>query len=214
MSAQTQNVHFDATSKDSYERLRAPIRRTHPLLYRRSSSLISPHTQDYIILTHMGTRSIRYLPPNIFPGWGQMKLWSIPVDLSGPGRSRPVHLGRLGLMATAASSPASRCAGLLRPSRALALCARKSFFVSPYSITIPCRRPLTCHGPSEFQERPRNRGLHRGRLHIVSQSLHVTPERADRAAGPSRTRSTRATRRSHTASHRVTPRRRTLFPHS
>ena len=35
---QTQNILFHATSKDSYERLRAPIRRTHPVLYPRAFS--------------------------------------------------------------------------------------------------------------------------------------------------------------------------------
>jgi hypothetical protein len=40
MSAQT-NVLFEATSKDSYERLRAPIRRMRPLLKPRSFLPIS-----------------------------------------------------------------------------------------------------------------------------------------------------------------------------
>ena len=106
------------------------------ILYQRVRARDSPHTNSRI-----------YLWAGIERG-SSLFMW-ISLDQVGGGH---LHLGRLNLRAMAASSPASRCAGWLLPLLAQALCARRSFSVSPSHNLMSKRRYLMNKDHSEREE--------------------------------------------------------------
>ena len=137
--SQAQNVLFGAESKDSYEKLRAPISRTAlrpPLaidLRNLSSCLHRP-----VLHQRIWTRDPSYSDSRIhlgarFPSSPSVFLW-VSVDQV---RLPPPFLAALGSAKVAwgiASFPASRCAEWPQQSHVLGRCARKFFSVSS------CRR--------------------------------------------------------------------------